>query len=338
MSSIYFNPRIDFSFKRIFGSTKNADILIDFLNAVLYHGEARIKTVNILNPYMQGERYADKETYVDVRARLDDEREVLIEMQILNVGGFAQRVLYNAAKAYGNQLNRGSDYLSMHGVIGLTITDFKLFDEHDHWRSHFVLRENHTGLRYPSDNNIELVFVELPKFDIRQADLKRKEDCWTLFLKEGEMLDQATQAYLMSDPVIKRAYENLERAQLSGAEQYELECREIWLRDRITEKIYDRKIALAEGLAKGRIEGLSLGRTEGLSLGRIEGLSLGRTEGLMQAVLIQLDYKLGTLPQDVQDRIRQLKLPQIEQLMKALLGFITLTDLQAWLDAANPNV
>lgn len=136
------------------------------------------------------------------------------------------------------------------------------------------------------------------------------------------MLDQRTQTYLMSDPVIKRAYENLERAQLNGAEQYELECREIWLRDRITEKLYERKIARAEGLVEGR----AVGRTE------------GRAEGLIQAVLIQLDYKLGALPQDAQDRIRQLKLPQIEQLMKDLLSFITLTDLQAWLDAANPNV
>jgi len=311
MSSVYINPRIDFAFKRLFGSTKNEDVLISFLNAVLYAGVDQIQTVQILNPYMPGETRYDKETYVDVRAKLDDGREVLIEMQMLNVGGFAQRVLYNAAKAYGSQLDRRGDYLGIHAVIGLTITNFKLFNDEVKWHTHFVLREATSGMNYPGDNNIELVFVELPKFDIKHADLTRKEDQWTLFLKEGEMLDQTTQDYLMADPVIKRAFENLERAELNGAERYELEAREIWLRDRITEKKYDR----AEGRAEGRVE--------------------GRAEALLQMTLMQLTYKFGSLSDLLEDRIKRLKLTQLEQLIKDLLKFTTAADLQLWLDAVN---
>lgn len=317
MSSVYINPRIDFAFKRLFGSTKNEDVLIGFLNAVLYAGVDQIQTVQILNPYVQGETRSDKETYVDVRAKLDDGREVLIEMQMLNVGGFAQRVLYNAAKAYGSQLNRRGDYLGIHAVIGLTITNFKLFNDEAKWHTHFIFREATSGMNYPGDNNIELVFVELPKFNIKHANLARKEDQWALFLKEGEMLDQVTQDYLMTDPVIKRAFENLERAQLNGAERYELEAREIWLHDRITEKIYDR----AQGRAEGHAEGHAEGRSE------------GRAEALLQMTLMQLTYKFGSLSDPLEDRVKRLKLTQLEQLIKDLLKFTTVADLQLWLDA-----
>lgn len=47
---------------------------------------------------------------------------------------------------------------------------------------------------------------------------QRAENRWALFLKEGEMLDQKLQEYLMTDPVIQRAYENLELARMQGVE------------------------------------------------------------------------------------------------------------------------
>ena len=129
MSSIYFNPRVDYAFKRVLGSVQNKDLLIDFLNAMLYYGEDRIKDVEIVNPYVQGEIYTQKETYVDVRAKLDDGTEVLVEMQMLNVINFPQRVLYNTAKVYGGQLQRGEEYKRLQKVVGITITNFVLFAE-----------------------------------------------------------------------------------------------------------------------------------------------------------------------------------------------------------------
>jgi len=42
----------------------------------------------------------------DVKARLADGRQVIIEMQVLNVAGFEQRILLNAAKSYSMQLQK----------------------------------------------------------------------------------------------------------------------------------------------------------------------------------------------------------------------------------------
>jgi hypothetical protein len=48
---IFINPKTDFAFKKIFGSEQSHDILISFLNGILYDGEPVIADLEILNPY-----------------------------------------------------------------------------------------------------------------------------------------------------------------------------------------------------------------------------------------------------------------------------------------------
>jgi predicted transposase/invertase (TIGR01784 family) len=47
----FINPKTDFAFKKIFGDEQNKDILISFLNAILYQGNSTIESLEILNPY-----------------------------------------------------------------------------------------------------------------------------------------------------------------------------------------------------------------------------------------------------------------------------------------------
>ena len=46
------DPTVDIVFKKLFGSKKNKNLLIDFLNAVLeFEESAQIQDLSILNPY-----------------------------------------------------------------------------------------------------------------------------------------------------------------------------------------------------------------------------------------------------------------------------------------------
>ncbi|HBK65000.1 MAG TPA: transposase, partial [Cyanobacteria bacterium UBA11166] len=121
---IFINPKTDFAFKRIFGSEQSKDILISFLNSILYNEEEVIKDLDIINPYLAPKIRGVKDTYLDVKARLKGDKTVIIEMQVLNVESFEKRILYNAAKAYSVQLQIGEDYSLLNPVIALTITDF----------------------------------------------------------------------------------------------------------------------------------------------------------------------------------------------------------------------
>ena len=142
---IFINPKIDFAFKKIFGSEDSKDILISFLNALIYEEKPVIQDLEILNPYLAPKIRGVKDTYLDIKARIKSEdnsdRTVIIEMQVLNIEGFEKRILYNAAKSYSTQLASGQSYNLLNPVIALTITDFVMFPDLEKVMSRFVLKE-----------------------------------------------------------------------------------------------------------------------------------------------------------------------------------------------------
>ena len=70
----FINPKVDYAFKKIFGSQQSKDILISFLNAIIYNGEKIIKDLRIVNPFNPGKIISLKETYLDIKAVLVSDR------------------------------------------------------------------------------------------------------------------------------------------------------------------------------------------------------------------------------------------------------------------------
>jgi predicted transposase/invertase (TIGR01784 family) len=187
MPSVFINPKTDFAFKKIFGSKQSHDILISFLNAILYDEQDEIRDLIILDPYQAPRIKGIKDSYLDVKATLSDGKTVIIEMQVLNVLGFEKRVLYNAAKSFSIQLGVGEDYTLLNPVIALTITDFEMFAGGDRILSRYRLKEKDDLTDYSDD--IELVFVELPKFKKTLDELETLVDKWLYFLKCANQLE-----------------------------------------------------------------------------------------------------------------------------------------------------
>jgi predicted transposase/invertase (TIGR01784 family) len=228
----FINPRTDFAFKKIFGSAESRPILISFLNAILYEGEPVILDLEILDPYSVPRLQGMKDTYLDVRAQLRDGQVVLIEMQVLNLPGFEKRVLYNAAKEYSNQLQRGQDFHALNPVIALTITDFVMFAEPELAHrviSSFVLLEKDKLIRCP-DGDVELVFVELPKFELDLDEIATLTEKWLYFLRAAPDIDVVPEG-LSSVPEIGRAFEIAEYSRLSREEEAALEKKLRWVAD-----------------------------------------------------------------------------------------------------------
>ena len=65
-----------------------------------------------------------------------------------------------------------------------------------------------------------------------------------------------------------------------------------------------------------------------------QGLQQGRQEGELTVILRQLTRRIGTVEPELQERIRQLSLAQLEDLAEALLDFSDVADLTAWLRGA----
>ncbi|MDQ5920012.1 MAG: hypothetical protein QG673_68, partial [Pseudomonadota bacterium] len=92
----FLDIRTDFAFKKVFGSEDSKVRLISFLNSVVkFENGAQIKDLVIVDPYNIPLLKGMKDTFVDVKAVLDNDTKVIIEMQVLNHGGLEKRILYN---------------------------------------------------------------------------------------------------------------------------------------------------------------------------------------------------------------------------------------------------
>jgi len=251
----FLDIKTDFAFKKVFGSADSKDLLINFLNSVIEFENKRIITdLTIIDPYNIPMLKGMKDTFVDVKAQLNDGSRVIIEMQVLNHEGFEKRVLYNAAKNYSIQLTKGDAYHLLNPVIALTITDFILFDSSPELINNFKLLEKKQFIEYSDD--IELVFIELPKFTKTEDELVSVQDKWLYFIKNAGDLDYIPHNL---DQELEKAFSIANEANLS-AEELELQHKK---RDWIYIQKSSIELATKTGLKQGLEQGLEKGLEQG---------------------------------------------------------------------------
>jgi predicted transposase/invertase (TIGR01784 family) len=246
---IFINPKTDFAFKKIFGSEQSKGILTSFLNGILYAGDAIIQDLIILDPYQAPKILGIKSSFLDVKARLNNGNWVIIEMQVLNVEGFEKRVLYNATKTYSAQLNKGDEYEVLSPVIALTITDFKMFDEMEQPISRFVLKEKASSVDYPI-SDLELVFVELPKFKTPLSDLETLTDKWIYFLQNARDLSVVPES-MGAVAEIQQAFDIANQAGLTREELDLVERQLMYIQDQRGAVTFARKQGIEQGIEQG---------------------------------------------------------------------------------------
>ncbi|MCC3424466.1 MAG: Rpn family recombination-promoting nuclease/putative transposase [Microcoleus sp. PH2017_01_SCD_O_A] len=293
----FIDPRTDFAFKRIFASAESKPILISFLNGLIYQGNPTIQDLQMIDPYQAGEVVGLKDSYLDVKATLDNGTIVIIEMQVLNVKAFEKRIAYNAAKAYGNQLTRGKGYFSLDPVIAITITDFILFENTNKIISRFSFKEEEEHFDYICPT-MTLIFVELPKFNKSVDELESLADKWIYFIREAPNLEMVPESLETTAP-IQQAFGIANTVNLSRKELDQLEAQVFYLQDQ------QRSIE--------------------------EALETGAQRGQINTVIRLLERKLETLDESIKSRITQLSSDRIDTLTEAVLDFNSAEDLVSWL-------
>ena len=277
---IFINPRTDFAFKKIFGSEQSHEILISFLNSILYAGEPTIQDLTIINPYQSPIIKGLKSTYLDIKAELNTGERVVIEMQVLNVAGFEKRILYNAAKAYSIELSEGESYVNLNPVIALTITDFVMFDDTEQHISRFILKEKDCLIDYPI-YDLELVFVELPKFKRSLSELETLTDRWIYFLQHAPDL-QTIPATMAEVPAINQAFAIANKATLTREEADEQHRQSFFIHDQRGVSIKATEQGIKQGIKQNQLE------TARRSLPVLDDAMISQITGLTIADIQQL--------------------------------------------------
>src|SRR5262249_21730186 len=133
--------KIDYAFKRLFGSEANEPLLIHLLNAVLQPPpRERVTALEILNPFNDKEALDDKLSVVDIKARDQQGRQFNIEMQLLANAEFPQRVLYYWARLHQQQLH-GSEEYELRPTISVCFVNRLLFPRVPDYHLRFRLWE-----------------------------------------------------------------------------------------------------------------------------------------------------------------------------------------------------
>ncbi|MCS6795151.1 MAG: Rpn family recombination-promoting nuclease/putative transposase [Raineya sp.] len=241
----------DIAFRKIFGNEQKKEILISFLNAILgLEKERKIADVQILNPYQVPIVLGAKSTVLDVKAKDETGKEYIVEMQVTDKIGFAQRVVYYSAKSYVSQLNANEEYYELKPVIFIGILNFVFLETPNYLSRHLILD---TQTQEHKLKDLEFNFIELPKFNKQIHQLESLTEKWIFFIKNAENLEVIPEN--VDDKGLQNAYLEADKHLWS---KKDLEAYE-YARMRETDEKAEKMKAIEIGFQKGLQEGLEKG-------------------------------------------------------------------------------
>ncbi|WP_353269887.1 Rpn family recombination-promoting nuclease/putative transposase [Wolbachia endosymbiont (group A) of Myopa testacea] len=283
--SKFLDPKNDLSFKKIFGSEKNKNILIHFLNDILgFSSDNQIKEIEFLSTIMDPEIASDKQSIVDVLCKDSIGNRFVIEMQLARDKGFEKRAQLYAAKAYSRQLDKSGNYIDLQKVFFIAISNCNLLPEEVDYISTHNIRDIKTNGHYLKD--LQFVFIELPKFTKNRVEqLKNTTERWCFFFKYAEETTEEDLKKIAAEaPIIKLAYDELDRFRWNEKDLIAYEERIL--------SVQKEKAILAQKLddatQKGRLEGIQVGHEKGKIEGKIEVAKNSLKAGVSIDVIAQI--------------------------------------------------
>jgi len=205
------NPRVDFAFKKLFGSEENKDLLISLINAVVSEKD-QVADVILRNPYSLADYQAGKMSILDIKAVDRKGRWFNVEMQISEDLYFDKRAVYYWAKLVTEQLAEGQMYKQLQKTVSICILDFNFVPGEEEFHSLYKIINTASGKDDGLHDIFELHYVELRKFRKNFEELVAPLDRWAAFLtKAHELRRNDMPETLAADRSILKAVEAVDR-------------------------------------------------------------------------------------------------------------------------------
>ena len=249
MKARYLNPYTDFGFKKLFGEEASKDLLLDFLNNLLSEqyqiAELEFKPTELL-PDLATERKA----IFDIHCLSTHGDSFIVEMQKAKIKFFKDRSIYYTTFPIRDQAEKGDWDFKLSPIFCIAILDF-VFDEEraETARNHISkvqLKDEYCNVFY---DKLTYIFIEMPRFNKSENELKTQIDKWLYFLKHLENFNDIPQ--ILNEPVFRKGFDIAEIANFDTKQlgQYE-DSLKIY---RDLKGVLDT--AFEEGETKGKIEG-----------------------------------------------------------------------------------
>ena len=247
---------VDYAFKRVFGRNGNEGILKDFLESIL---DIEIKNITIQNPEIPKNMRDSKIGILDVRAEINGKEIIEVEMQVQNQYNIDKRSPIYITKIYSDQLKEGDSYVKVKKVAVINILNFNYYERnsyHSVGRMKFEKSKENEKVdmgyileeQYVTDD-LEMHFIELPKFRKKNPDISSKLDQWLwLICGEEEKIKMAKN----ENEKIKEAKSELEKLEMSAEDRELYELRLKAIRDEINIRESGYTDGMKDGEEKGK--------------------------------------------------------------------------------------
>lgn len=237
----------DYIFKRVFSKKGNEDLLIDLLESIL---EIKIEKIEVIEEAeIDRININDKIGIIDLKATINNNSIVDIEIQLRDQHNMIMRSMFYAAGLYHTGLKSGEKYEENKKVIGINILKYNIFK----WKKyHSKITMKEKELNIEVTDAIEIHFIELPKFLKSKNEGNKKLRQWMEFIcneRKGKI-----EMAVKENKKIAKAKEEYEYLTGDDAVQRLAFLRDKWERDHNSEIAWERKEARKQGLSEGKNE------------------------------------------------------------------------------------
>lgn len=211
----YVNPYTDFGFQLLFGTAMNKELLISFLNSLLFREEA-VTDVQYVNVEHIGTSEYDCKAVFDVYCENGKGEKFLVEMQRGEQQFFKDRSVFYSTFPIREQVKRGVWDYELKAVYIVGILNFS-FDKSDIEHFHHEVKLVDLYTRKVFYDKLTFVYLEMPKFNKTETELEAMFDKWLFVLRNLSSLLERPR--VLQNRVFDRLFEAAEITKFSKTEQ-----------------------------------------------------------------------------------------------------------------------
>lgn len=250
MSERFMNPYTDYGFKKLFGTEENKELLISFLNAMIFDREGIITDLTYKNIEQLGDNKDRRNCYFDVYCETQDGSNFIVEMQNARKSYFKDRSLFYAAKPIRDQAEKGEEWdFRLNNVYMVGVMNFRFPNKEYPEDSYYhVIQLVDVVDQHVFYDKLTLIYLEMPKLKNMTPRSNSFRDLWLYALQNLCYTDDYPET--LREGIFKKLYDAAAMANLNDAQllAYERSQKAMW--DRYSE----RETAREEGREEGREE------------------------------------------------------------------------------------
>ena len=247
------NPKIDYVFKRIFGHAGNEDITKSLLSSII---KDEISDITVdCNTITEKDLLDDKVGILDIKAKLNNNINCNIEMQVVDKKNIEKRLMFYWSKIYTMSIKSGDNYNQLEKGIVILFTDFNL--ENLRGINQFITKWNLREEENPKiilTDVLEIYIIELSKGEELLKNMSKKEQSKNSFNTWLQFINNPEAIVDMENKEVKKAKEVLEEISQNEHERYRAELRQKYIMDQkaVEEAGFDK--GLTAGIKQNQIK------------------------------------------------------------------------------------